>query len=192
MTLEEFVLTYKKDDGTPLVTIAEYYERYIKPLDERFAKCSFYSSKLVLCCFKDHNDINPSLGTVNHRYLKGVRIYHCFGCGASGTVIRLHQRIQKEYYNRTLSETESALELCSLFGIDASKYSTLNYEGDQSGFVSRMNRLSSLANVYTIKEFSNDLLSVRQDAELSIEERASKVNSALIKYIATSKKLYNY
>lgn len=192
MTLEEFVLTYKDKDGNVVVNIADYYERFVKPLDDRFKNCSFFDAKLVLCCFKDHNDINPSMGTVTHRYLKGVRIYHCFGCGATGTVIRLHQRIQKEYFGRSLTDNESALELCELYDIDAGQFKTVGYEGDQANFMRRMQKVSELSNVYTSKEFSRDLLEIRKTPELGVDARANKVNSALIKYVATSKKLFDY
>ena len=51
----------------------------------------------------------------------GVNLYHCFGCNASGTVIRMHQHIQKKYYNRELTEPESCKELASLFNIPLTK-----------------------------------------------------------------------
>lgn len=190
MTLEEYVLTYKDEGGNIVVTVASYYEKYIKPLSPRFARSSFYSSRLVVCCFKDHEDVNPSLGTTNHRYLNGVKVYHCFGCGASGTVIRLHQRIQKEYYGRTISDTQSALELCQLYGIDAEKYKTQEYEGEQSRYVAKMRKTAELATVYTLKEFSNDLRKVRCSPALTLEQRKKAINSATIKYVATSKKLF--
>lgn len=188
MTLEEYVLTYKDLDGNIVVSVADYYERYVKPLDSRYGNWSFSSGKLVLCCF--HGDINPSMGIIGHKYHKGVQVYHCFGCGASGNVIRMHQRIQKQYYGRTLTDDESALELCQLYGIDATKYKSISKDTDQSNFMRRMLRSQELENVYTLKEFSTDLREAR--AVSSIEERANKINSAIVKYTATTKHLFDY
>ena len=85
MSLEEFILTYRgtTDSGEQgiVCNIPDYYERYVKPLDKRFSEYSLYSSRTVICPL--HNDTDPSLGLINHRFLTDVKIYHCFGCGAS-------------------------------------------------------------------------------------------------------------
>lgn len=190
MTLEEYVLTYKDSDGNIVVNIADYFERFIKPLDAKFANSSFHTHRTVICCFKDHDDINPSLGTINHRHLKGVKVYHCFGCGASGTVIRLHQRIQYDYYNRRITDKEAALELCDLYGIDASKYRDIKDAGSANGYLERSRRADELLDSYTLAEFKDDLMKVRTTDNLMLMERGKLINSAMIKMIATSKRLY--
>lgn len=189
MTLEEYVLTYKDSEGNIVVTIADYFERFIKPLDTKFANSSFYTHRTVICCFKDHDDINPSLGTINHRHLKGVKVYHCFGCGASGTVIRLHQRIQYEYFHRRLTDKDAALELCDLYGIDASQYRKIKDAGEANGYLERSRRADELLSAYTLAEFKDDLRAART-ADVMLMERGQLINSAMIKMIATSKRLY--
>lgn len=191
MTLEEFTLTYKDSDGNIVITIADYFERFVKPLSPKFANSSFHTSRTVICCFKDHDDINPSLGTTNHRHLKGVKVYHCFGCGRTGTVIRLHQLIQHEYHNRRLSDKEAALELCDLFGVDASKYREVKDAGAANGYLARMQRADEVLDEYTLAEFKDELRDIRARDGLMLVERGHLINSAMIKMIATSKRLYD-
>lgn len=191
MTLEEYVLTAKDSNGRIIINIADYYERYIKPLDSRFASSSYFSKSTVLCCWKDHTDINPSLGSIKHKFYNGVRLYHCLGCGATGTVIRMHQRIQKEYYNRDITETESCLELCQLFGVDATEYLKVKDIGDQTNLMDRFRRVEKYRGTYTIRDYQSELREIRFDSSLSSEEIAYKVNIANIKYISTKKQLYS-
>ena len=193
-SLEEFVLTYtvKGEDGSEkiLVSIEDYYKRFIQPLDPRFSRYDFYNSYKgkVLCCFKNHDDKNPSLGIIPHKHLKGVKVYHCLGCNATGDVIRLHQRIQKEYYGRSLSTRDSALELCKIYGIDASEYERV--ETDQEGYYERYASIDGLLEDYTIRDYSSDLLNSRRSFAVTGDVRmlASAVDSANVKMIATTNK----
>ena len=191
MTLEEYVLTYKDAEGNIVVNIADYFERFIKPLDAKFANSSFHTHRTVICCFKDHDDINPSLGTINHRHLKGVKVYHCFGCGKSGTVIRLHQLIQYDYYGRRITDKEAALELCDLYRINATKYRDIKDAGAANGYLDRMRRADEVLDSYTLVEFKDELKRVRTKEGLLLMEKSQLINSAMIKMIATSKKLYD-
>lgn len=193
-SLEEFVLTYtvKCEDGSEkiLVSIEDYYKRFIQPLDPRFSRYDFYNSYKgkVLCCFKNHDDKNPSLGIIPHKHLKGVKVYHCLGCNATGDVIRLHQRIQKEYYGRSLSTRDSALELCKIYGIDASEYEKV--ETDQEGYYERYASIDGLLEDYTIRDYSSDLINARRSFAVTGDVRmlASAVDSANVKMIATTNK----
>lgn len=189
MDLREFVLTYKGEDGTPLVSIARYYEDYIKPLDIRFKDYSFDTHRTVICCFKDHEDVNPSLGTIPHRHLKGVRVFHCFGCGASGDVVRLHQRIQRDYFNKILSDKESALDLCRLYGINAVQYEDIIDTSDQSGYARRLQKVSRYSEAYTLRDFEDELMVVREHPEASLEDKVDFIGRAMIKQIAVKKGL---
>lgn len=191
MTLEEYVLTAKDENGRIIINIADYYERFIKPLDKRFQRSSYFSHSTVLCCWKDHNDINPSLGSINHKFYKGVKLYHCLGCGATGTVIRMHQRIQKEYYGRDITEKESCLELCKLFGVDASAYLKVEDIGDQTNIMDRFRRVQHFKNIYTISDYATELQSARLNSDASLNEIANRINTANIKYISTKKQLYS-
>lgn len=193
-SLEEFVMTYTVSDASGndviLVTIEDYYKRFIQPLDIRFSRYDFYNSYKgkVLCCFKNHEDKNPSLGIIPHKHLKGVKVYHCLGCNATGDVIRLHQRIQKEYYGRSLSTRDSALELCKIYGIDASEYEKI--ETDQEGYYERYASIDGLLEDYTIRDYSSDLINARRSFAITGDVRmlASAVDSANVKMIATTNK----
>lgn len=189
MTLRDFVLTYKGEDGNPLVSIERYYEDYIKPLDLRFKEYSFYTHRTVICCFKGHEDINPSLGTIPHRHLKGVRVFHCFGCGASGDVVRLHQVIQRDYFNRILSDKESALDLCRLYGINAVQYEDIDDASDQAGYLRRLQRISRYSEAYTLRDFEDELMVVRENPDAPLSDKIDYISRALIKQTAVKKGL---
>ena len=189
------MLTYPAEDGNPLINIADYFERFVKPLSSKFANSSFLEHRTVVCPF--HDDINPSLGTINHKHLKGVRVYHCFGCNASGTVIRMHQRIQWEYHKRRLSDTEAAIDLCKLYGVDYSSFDKKQYTGNQIGYMQRLERVRGLTTAYTVRELAEELMPVREDTYKEgkmldldvINERAELINNAIIKYMITKKEL---
>lgn len=192
-SFEEFVMTYTVSDANGnesiLVTIEDYHKKYIKPLDPRF-QWDFYNGYKgkVLCWCKDHEDKNPSMGTVPHKHLKGVKLYHCLGCNATGTVVRLHQRIQKEYHGRDITVHESCMELCQLYGIDASEYEKV--ETDQEGYYERYRSIDDMMEEYTIKDYSGDLLNARKAFAVtgSVVALARAIDSANVKMIATANK----
>lgn len=192
MRLEEFILTYRgtTDSGEQgiVCNIPDYYERYIKPLDKRFAEYNFYGSRTVICPI--HNDTDPSMGLINHRFLSDVKIYHCFGCGASGTIIRLHQYIQDLYYNKKLTEDESCKDLASLFNIPLDDFDEIAEDDYEGRYMATLKRLSKLNKSYTIREYSSELLNIRK-SNIPLEDKLSRINSESIKMIATHKKLYS-
>jgi len=192
MSLEEFILTYRgtTDSGEQgiVCNIPDYYERYVKPLDKRFSEYSLYSSRTVICPL--HNDTDPSLGLINHRFLTDVKIYHCFGCGASGTIIRLHQFIEELYHGRRLNEQESCNELADLFGISLEDFEEIADDDYDGKYVAMLKRISKMKNSYTIKTFSTELLNIRS-SDMTLEDKMRLLNNESIKMIATQKKLYS-
>lgn len=192
MSLEEFILTYRgtTDSGEQgiVCNIPDYYERYIKPLDKRFSEYSLHSSRTVICPL--HDDTDPSLGLINHRFLTDVKIYHCFGCGASGTIIRLHQFIEELYHGRRLTEQESCNELADLFGISLEDFEEIADDDYDGKYVAMLKRINKLKNSYTIKTFSAELLNIRS-SDMSLEDKMRLLNNESIKMIATQKKLYS-
>jgi len=94
--------------------VREYYKKYIIPLDSS----KFKETKDKMVC-PLHNDHDPSLGTVNSK-TEG-EICHCFGCNFWGNIIELHQRINRKYYKKYLSDDEAKKDLCRLFNVDYDK-----------------------------------------------------------------------
>lgn len=193
MSLEEYILTYRgtTDSGTEgiVCNIPDYYERYVKPLEKRFFEYNFYGSKTVICCF--HNDTDPSLGLINHRFLSDVKIYHCFGCGTSGTVIRMHQVVQETYFKRVLTTDEACKELASLFNISLDDFDDIAEDDYEGKYVSMLKRINKLQSTYTSTEFSRDLLDLRKNQSLSEDDKLRLVNVEIVKMVATQKRLYN-
>ena len=185
MTLSDFILTYERD-GKIVANLFDYYELFIKPLDKRFGNHSYYDNKLVLCWFKDHSDINPSMGWIRDRNHKGVYLYHCFGCGRTGNVIRLNQLIMSQYYNQELTEKESCLDLAVKFDIPIDDFDVTSDEDYDLQFEKRVRKVEGLKSRYTVKDFSDNLLSIRKSGKVDL----NKVNSECVKLIATVKQLY--
>ena len=133
MNLVDFILTYKRDEKI-VVNLFDYYEQFIKPLDKRFEHHSYFSSNLVLCFFKDHADTDPSMGFISHRRLKNVKVCHCFGCGRTADVVRLHQIISSQYLGKDLTEKDACFDLAQKFDIPIDEYDELSeddYEANQ-------------------------------------------------------------
>lgn len=162
-TIEDLVLnsTIKDEYGHEelVVSLPEYYERYVRPLSGIFQNSSLISSRTAICPF--HQDSDPSLGVYNGRY-------HCFGCAAqglesSGDIIRFHQRIESKYKHREISRVESATELANMFGLDISQATeTLEGKEDETGLLRKRMKLSSVNKLnYTIRDYRADLMRVR-------------------------------
>lgn len=98
--------------------VREYYKKYIVPIDP--GKFKTVKDKMV-CPL--HNDHDPSLGTVNSK-AEG-EICHCFGCNFWGNIIELHQKVNRKYYKKYLTDDEAKHDLCRIFDI---KYESLPIE----------------------------------------------------------------
>lgn len=192
MTLEEFVLTYRGktltgDEGI-VVNIADYYSQYIQHLEKKYGEYSLHGSKLVVCPL--HNDNDPSFGLINHRFLKGVKMYHCFGCSKSGNVIRLHQLVQSKFYGRTLAEKDACIELAKMYELPIDDFlkNVPDDEDFESKYLNTKKHIDELKNSYTSQDFYYDLQKAK---ELGVNDRTLHLlNSASVKMIATVKQLY--
>lgn len=186
-TIQDYILEYKNDKGDIVCNLFDYYDRYIKPLKEEFKRYDLFSSKLVLCWFKDHEDVNPSMGYINDRQHKGGKIYHCFGCGKTGNVIRLHQLIQSQYFNRELSEVDACKELAQLFDIPLEEFDETAEDDYEAQYINRLRRVRKVKTLYTVQDYSDNLLNIRKKGNVNLAD----VNAECIKMIASVKYLYN-
>jgi DNA primase len=91
------------------VKLIEYYNTQILPLNKKYHAIS-EERNTGLCPF--HADNDPSL-----HYWKSKNIFHCFGCGFGGDVVKTHMKLRKIYYNESLSIEKAIQHLASLFSI---------------------------------------------------------------------------
>lgn len=181
--LERYVITYEDETGKVVCNIPDYYRIKVAPLMGKFKRYSFDKDRMVICPF--HDDHDPSLGIIKHKFLNKVMIYHCMGCGSAGTIVRFHQRIERQYHKRDISDKESCIELCSIFGIPVPDDDVFNSEDYSKIMQSRYYKIDKLQERYTEKEFARSLLEIRRsDVDLN------RVNSECVKMIATIKGLY--
>lgn len=189
MTLREYVLTYAVDDKI-VANLYDYYERFIKGLTPRFGKYSYYTSNLVPCFFKDHPDNDPSMGSIKDKRLKNVRVCHCFGCGRTADVVRLHQILNQQYKGRELSERESCLEIAGMFNIPLNEFEELDEDDYEGRYLRNLDKVSKLSEHYTVREFSQEVMALRSANPMGKLD-LDKLNSACVKMIATVKQLYD-
>lgn len=184
MNLREYVLTYEVD-GKIVANLFDYYDIFISKLDKRFEQYSYYRDKLVLCFFKDHEDLNPSMGYVKHRQYKGALACHCFGCGRTADVVRIHQILSSQYKNVELTEKEACLEIAQMFNIPIEEdLAEDDYEGRE---LADLKKIGYLSRRYTERDFSGALLNMRLNKKVTLDA----VNSECVKMIATVKQLYD-
>lgn len=189
MDLQEYILTYKEkqDDGTEKIVanIPDYYDKVVHKIQPKFSERSLLVNRTVICPLHDDND--PSLGLMNHRHLKGVRLYHCFGCNSTGTIIRLHQRIVSKYEDRKLNDEQACYELAKMFNIPLDGIEETKEEDFEKRYLRKLADIDSHMNDYTVKDYSNELLKLRKESKIV---DLKMVNKASIKMISTVKKLY--
>lgn len=92
------------------VNLVDYYNHVVVPLDSKFRPMS-ESRAVGLCPF--HHDTDPSF-----HFWKKKNIYHCFGCGFGGDVVRTHIKLRREYFGEKLSVEKAVAQLATLFGIE--------------------------------------------------------------------------
>lgn len=189
-SLEKYVLTYEDVNGKIVVNIPDYYDNYIAPLEGKFKQYSFHNkgTSTVVCPL--HNDHDPSLGMMKDRRLPKVMLYHCLGCGAVGTVIRLHQRIQHKYYNREITIKQACVELCELFGIPVPTEDVFDSEDYSKRIQNRSMKVDKVARYYTEKDYARNILLLRKEAVENGGMNLNRLNSECVKMIATTKGLY--
>lgn len=189
MTLKDYVISYKVNDEV-VANLYDYYDLFVKHLDKSLEPYSYYNQNLVLCFFKEHNDINPSMGWIKHKYLKGVKVCHCFGCGRTADVIRLHQIMCQQYLNKELSEKEACIEICDMFNIPIEDFEDLSDEDLEKQYARNLRKVDRLKNQYTIREYTDGIKQLRFSSEMGKVD-LNKLNSECVKMIATVKQLYD-
>lgn len=185
---ERYVLEYKDVSGNFVCNMSDYYERFVKPLGVKFRNGYLALGREAICPL--HDDHDPSLGVIKSKKIKGVLIYHCFGCGSSGTVIRFHQRVELLYHNRKLSVDDACRELCQMFDIPIPNMEELADDDYEGKFAERSRRID-IGGKYSFRDYSSELLGIRKRGGMVLDEmNLERVNRACVKYIATSKGLY--
>lgn len=189
MTFKDYVISYQEGDKV-VANLFDYYDIFIKTLDPKFEQYSYYNQNLVLCFFKDHDDVNPSMGWIKHKTLKNVKVCHCFGCGKTADVVRLHQILCKQYLDKDLTEKEACIELCDMFNIPTEDFEDLSDEDLEKSYIRKLRKVDKLKNHYTIREFSRGILDIREQNKMG-EVDLQRLNSECVKMIATVKQLYD-
>lgn len=116
-SLASIVSEAVKEDGTPVVSVRDYYDDVILPVRTDLAGRTFRDHKQVVCPF--HDDTDPSLGTFKPANAK-VELFGCFGCNSTGNVVRMHQLFRQVEDNVRLSMKDAAKELAAKYDIKLS------------------------------------------------------------------------
>ena len=190
MTLKDYILTYtiKDEKGNEKIAanIPDYYDRVVHELGSIYKERSLNHQRTVICPL--HDDTDPSLGLMNHRFLPKVKLYHCFGCNSTGDIIRFHQRIESKWHGREISEKTACEELAQMFGIPLEGYGDVAEDDYEAKYARLCRKIDEeVHNSFTYTDYSRAVMEARQKPE---QERLKAVNHACIKMIATQKQLY--
>lgn len=91
------------------ISILEYYNRFAVPLENKFYALS-EGRKAGLCPFHDETD-------ASFHFWEENKMYHCFGCGRSGNIVKMHQEFEWIHHKRGIDKTQAMNELAQLFGV---------------------------------------------------------------------------
>lgn len=95
------------------VSLVDYYNKVVLPLDKKFKPIS-EERNTGLCPF--HQDTDPSL-----HYWKRKNIFHCFGCGFGGDVVKTHMQMRRQHYGEKPTIADTIEQLAHMFGIELDK-----------------------------------------------------------------------
>lgn len=89
------------------IGIDAYFNKFIHPVKKGTNKISQENPRSC-CPFHDEHDPSFAWWTKNKKF-------HCFGCGVSGNIVRLHQLKARRFDGKTISNTEAINELINMF-----------------------------------------------------------------------------
>lgn len=97
------------------VNLVDYYNTLIVPLGKASGRNfqPMSESRNSGLCPVHTTDTDPSF-----HWWKAKNIFHCFGCGFSGDVIRTHIQIRRQYYGENLTVQQAVAQLAGIFGIE--------------------------------------------------------------------------
>lgn len=153
--------------------IREYYDTRIRIYNpERYKE--FKNQNLAVCPL--HNDTDPSMGIVYDKRLKSKQRYHCFGCGANGDIVKLHQEIEKRIHQKSLNYEDSAKDLAKLYNLS---FTEEEIKDSNLSYVEELNKSQKLTN--TILEnpthFSNRSYTKQFSKLLDLKSKGSSIKS---------------
>lgn len=157
----DWLLQQRDPQGRILITPRNYYDRFIKDKLGKSAD-SFQYHKLVVCPFHEDND--ASLGTFSHHHLTGVEVYHCFGCGESGDVVRMHQQFER-LKGRNLTIHTTLVELAKLYGLELPDLEETN------DTLKKLDQTVKQGVYYNITQFNQDSQQIHRNPELTVTEK---------------------
>lgn len=169
------VVTAKNEDGV-IATVRDYYDRYIVPTNPKYAERVFSKHSLVLCPFHDDND--PSLGLIRDKHDKDVEVFHCFGCGAGGDVVRMHRRFEFIQNKKNITLEQATKEVANLYGIELDEEKHTN--AVRTMLAEKERRILNGVGRYDFRSHSANLLKLRQHQDtMSIDDFAKNLDVVL-------------
>lgn len=190
MDIKTKILTSKDSEGNVICTVRNYYDKYIRPREQRYKRRSFQESRTVVCCF--HEDTDPSLGIMKNRFNKDIELYHCFGCGVTGDVIKMHQETMQNYEGRKINQSQACKELGELYGIDLSNLEEVSAEEEEGNPTVKRNReIQKLLKAYTVRDYEEALFKGRLEGKKG-EEMLEMLTLETLKLTVSKKQMVEW
>lgn len=154
----------KLQDGIPIV---DYYNRFVVPAAKKFSKLS-PGAKAGLCPFHDETDASFHIWAE-------TKMFHCFGCGCSGDIIKMHQLFEWQYHKRGIDRKASMVELGNIFGIELDM--TLEDENKDEEGLNPFQRAYKLVSDTTATIIPKNVFSLARFREVNDMLRSSNLSA---------------
>lgn len=142
------------------IGIIDYFNQHIATLDTNKFKPMSDARITSVCPFHSEND--PSF----HLWKK-KNIFHCFGCGVGGNVVRLHMLTRQTYHGEKMDRAKTIKSLAQLYNINIEEVS----EEVKSVFQIARETLSDKS-IYVIPK---DVLTLAEFRQLNNKVRSSNI-----------------
>lgn len=179
MDIARQVVTKRNDNNEIIATVRDYYDRYVHPISSKFRTKSLTKDKLVICPFHDDND--PSLGLIKDKQDREVEVFHCFGCGASGDIVRMHRRVEYLTKKRNITIEASAREVAEIYNITIDELA-LSEELDLA-LARRERDILREVGSYDIRAHGHNLMKLREQQEsMNLDSFSKNIDVLLNKW----------
>lgn len=163
-TITDAVTLLKREDGTHLIPIRQYYIDRIAKLGAAYrVSIPEVNKGMGLCPL--HDDLKPSLGILTGK--DGRERFNCMGCQQFGHIVDLHRKMEQRYQKRSIGMQTAAYELLHIYNIDREWIDSLVGYGDDfigkgdhqlTRLQKRKQKMDAIKNSFTDEDYRKSIV----------------------------------